>query len=393
MKKLAFLGLLFLLSACGKPADEVIDSTDGDTALNPQALFTAATAAVLAVDAMSCSFNLEGVFVNVDTTEFAAVGEMVLQKGVTPEVASIYINYTLTTLPDQVEMGTVASDGSVARSINRSEEIFSFGSTADGGAACLLRDNIPQGAVMREYLFIGDPFGAELDAAGYTVLEPEEIDGNLCNVVQVEMPPLTSVWWIDAVTNLPRANRISAWNPDGTGMEYTITLSDLNAEAQPDPAIFQLECPEGYLQEEIFGSIPEGSMAPLWTLATPEGDSLSLLDLRGKVVVMDFWATWCGPCQQVMPVLQELHETYGEELMVIGINTWENSDAALFMAENGFTYPILLNGDEVAQRYFVEGIPTFYVIASDGTVAFQAVGADSVNEEGLREIIGTLLGE
>jgi len=61
------------------------------------------------------------------------------------------------------------------------------------------------------------------------------------------------------------------------------------------------------------------------------------------------------------------------------------------MLENGYTYPMVINGDEVAQEYFVEGIPTFYVIAPDGTVAFHAVGADPANEEALREILGTLL--
>jgi len=393
MKKLILSGLLVLLSACGKPAEDVIESSNGDIASDPQALFTAATEAVLSVDAISCNFVLEGIYVNEDTIEFIAEGEMILQKGVTPEVAGIYLNYTTTTLPDQVVSGTVVSDGAVARSINRTTQVFSYGSTADGGAAYLLRDNIPQGAVMREYLFTGDPFGAELDAAGYTVLPTEEIDGFLCNVVQVEMPPFTSVWWLDAVTNLPRANRIYSWNPDGLGIEYKLTLTSLDVEAQPDPAIFQLECPEGFMQEEVFGSIPVGSTAPLWTLQTPEGESISLQDLRGKIVVMDFWATWCGPCQQVMPVLQELHETYGEQVVVIGINTWENADPALFMAENGYTYPILLGGDEVAQAYFVEGIPTFYVIDPDGRVAFQAVGADSTNEATLREIIGTLAGE
>ncbi len=141
------------------------------------------------------------------------------------------------------------------------------------------------------------------------------------------------------------------------------------------------------------GAVSVGAMAPLWTLETPDGGSIALEDLRGKVVIMDFWATWCGPCRQVMPSLQELHETHGEELVVIGVNTWEQEDPAAFMVENGYTYPIVINGDAVAQEYFVEGIPTFYVIAQDGTVAFHAVGADPANEEALVEVLGTLLAQ
>ncbi len=126
---------------------------------------------------------------------------------------------------------------------------------------------------------------------------------------------------------------------------------------------------------------------------TPDGEMVSLEELRGRVVVMDFWATWCGPCRVVMPSLQELHETHGDRVTVVGINVWESGDPAAFMEENGYTYTMVLNGDEVASEYMVESIPTFYVIAPDGTVAFHAVGADPANDEALRETVGTLLEE
>ena len=93
----------------------------------------------------------------------------------------------------------------------------------------------------------------------------------------------------------------------------------------------------------------------------------------------------------VMPFLQELHEEHGEEVAVLGINVWESGDPVEFMEQNGYTYTLLLNGDDVAAAYLVEAIPTFYVIAQDGTVALHAVGADPANEEALLETVGTLL--
>ncbi len=391
MKKLAISGFLFLFFACGEPAEVVSDSVDPvDIAADPVALLTAATEAVLAVDAVSYSIDLEGYFVDGDTTNISVEGEVVLQKGATTEDASVYVDYTLT-MGDEVVSGTAASDGVNAYFIDSASEGFYFGATTAG--ASRLVQNAPQGTIMVEYLIPTEPYGAELNASGYEMLEQETIEGHLCYVVAVQMPPYTSTWWIDAETYLPRANRISVWGPDGSGMEYTVILIDLNVEAQPEPAQYQLLCPEGYTSEEYVGAVAVGAPAPLWTLDTPDGGSISLEDLRGKVVIMDFWATWCGPCRQVMPTLQELHETYGEELVVIGVNTWEQEDPAAFMTENGFTYPIVINGDGVAQEYFVEGIPTFYVIAQDGIVAFHAVGADPANEEALREVLGTLLGE
>ncbi len=395
MKKLAIVGFLFLFFACGEPAEEVI-TTDTespeiplDIAANPEGLLIAATDAVLGVDAVSYGIFLDGFFVDGDTTDISVVGDVVLQKGATTEEASVYVDYILT-MGDEVVSGTVASDGISAYFIDSATGEFHFGSIEMG--ASRLVQNAPQGTIMVEYLIPTEPYGAELNAAGYEMLEQETIEGHLCHVVEVHMPRYTSIWWIDAETHLPRANKISVWGPDGSGMEYTITLVDLNVEAQPEPSVFQLLRPEGYSSEEYVGAVAVGVPAPLWTLDTPDGGSIALEDLRGKVVIMDFWATWCRPCRQVMPSLQVLHETYGDELVVIGVNTWEQEDPAAFMIENGYTYPIVINGDEVAQEYFVEGIPTFYVIAQDGTVAFHAVGADPANEEALVEVLGTLLG-
>ena len=396
MKKFALLGLLLLFFACGEPTEEIV-TTDTETneipldiATNPEGILLAATDAVLGVDAVSYSLLLEGFFVEGDTTILSVTGDVVLQKGATLDEASVFVNYTMT-IGDEEVSGTVATDGLNGYFIDTVAEVFNYGIIAEG--ASRLVQNAPQGTIMVEYLIPDGPYGAELSAAGYEMLEQEIIEDHLCYVVAVQMPPYTSTWWIDAETFVPRANRISVWGPDGSGMEYTITLIDLNIDAQPDPAIFQLQSPEGYAAQEFIGAVSVGSLAPLWTLDTPDGGSISLEDLRGKVVIMDFWATWCGPCRQVMPSLQALHETYGEELVVIGVNTWEQEDPAAFMIENGYTYPIVINGDAVAQEYYVEGIPTFYVIAQDGTVAFHAVGADPANEEALVEVLGTLLGE
>ncbi len=399
MKKLLALGVFFLLFACGEPAEEGNSSDSAqadeenpvDIGSDPIALLNAATEAVLNVDAVSYNIALEGFFVDTDTTEISVDGEASLRKGATLDEACVFVNYSLT-MGEEVVEGMVASNGSSAFFVDPVSEEFHHG-LIEMGASRLVQ-NAPQGTIMVEYLIPDEPFGAELLAQGYSFLDQETLNGVLCHVLEVQMPPYTSTWWIDAESYLPRANQISVWGPDGTGMEYTIVLTDLVVDGeQPDSSRFQLQCPDGYSSTEYVGAVAIGAPAPLWTLETPEGRVISLEELRGKVVIMDFWATWCGPCRQVMPSLQELHDSYGEELVVLGVNTWEQEDPAAFMLENGYTYPIVINGDAVAQQYFVEGIPTFYVIAQDGTVAFHAVGADPANEEALEQILGTLLAE
>ena len=96
---------------------------------------------------------------------------------------------------------------------------------------------------------------------------------------------------------------------------------------------------------------------------------------------MDFWATWCGPCRQIMPALQKLHEKYKDQgAVVIGMNCWESGDPLAYMKDKGFNYGLIMNADEAAKAYGVSAIPTLYVIGKDGKVVHRSVGADSVED-------------
>jgi thiol-disulfide isomerase/thioredoxin len=391
MKRTILPALPFIFAACGEPV-EVADPVD-DPASEAVALFEAVTEAVLEAETVEYSYELEGLLLMGDTVRYRSTGLAMLQKGSDTVEASIYLRYTMNTMPEDLTIeGEVVSGGGRAAFHNTTSGTYTYGLAEDGGDAMVLRDAIPQGAILREFIFTEGPFAAELDADGYTILEQETLNGHLCHVIAVEIHPFSSTWWINTETMLPVQNRISVWSPDGSqGMEYTVTLTDLVVNSHLPENIFELECPIGIAPEQVFGSVSAGSFAPGWTLSTPGGEMVSLEDYRGRVVVMDFWATWCGPCRMVMPFLQELHEEHGEEVAVLGINVWESGDPVEFMEQNGYTYSLLLNGDDVAAAYLVEAIPTLYVIAQDGTVALHAVGADPANEEALLETVGTLL--
>ncbi len=396
MKKSSAVFIAVLLIACGggnEPADQLGDEAGRDSDSDLHSLFQEVTQAVLEVEAVEYTFTVEGVNVTDTEVAYSTTGRAVLRRGTSIDDAEIYLEFNR--LSPEGEPGPVeyaVSNASYAAYLNPEDGDYIYGLMEDGGAMIVHRNGFPQGAILREFLFPEEPYGAELNAQGYMELEQEEMAGVPCRVIAVDLSPYESVWWIDAQSMLPVANRISYWNQDGTGMEYTIVLTSVNTDIDPSPETFQLQCPDNIQPQQVRGSLPLGSQAPNWTLETPEGEMMSLSDLRGKVVVMDFWATWCMPCRQVMPVLQELHDTYGDDLVVIGVNTWEQADdPAGFLNQMGLTYQVLLGGDDVAVEYLVEGIPTFYVIDQNGNIAFQAVGADPANEEALREIVGTLL--
>ena len=133
-----------------------------------------------------------------------------------------------------------------------------------------------------------------------------------------------------------------------------------------------------------------GKAAPPVTLATADGKAFDLADMQGRVVVLDFWASWCGPCMQGLPKLHEVAKWASDEqlpITVMTINVWEvrppnpdSPDARLASAlktweKKQFTLPIAMDyGDQTAAAYGVQGIPTTVIIRSDGIVHAQHVG-------------------
>ncbi|MFZ5436420.1 MAG: TlpA family protein disulfide reductase [Bacillota bacterium] len=120
-----------------------------------------------------------------------------------------------------------------------------------------------------------------------------------------------------------------------------------------------------------------GKPVPDFTLNTLNGDSVRLSSLRGKVVVINFWATWCGYCVYEMPDLQELHEMYEGEVVVLAVNVREATDTvAGFVKANGYSFTVLLDRDgKVARTYMVSGLPTTFVVDRKGVLSSSRVGA------------------
>jgi thiol-disulfide isomerase/thioredoxin len=137
-----------------------------------------------------------------------------------------------------------------------------------------------------------------------------------------------------------------------------------------------------------------GDAAPDFNLTSLDGNQVSLASLKGKVVLLDFGATWCRPCKAAMPTIQKLHEAYKDKgVVILGVNTWEkNADAAKdYMARNKFTYGRLLNGDDLAKAYGVTGIPTLVIIGKDGKVAMADMGLSDDTGASLRKVIDAAL--
>ena len=123
----------------------------------------------------------------------------------------------------------------------------------------------------------------------------------------------------------------------------------------------------------------EGFLAPDFTLSTPDGQVYSLSELRGRPLLINFWATWCPPCQAEMPAMQRIYKQYQEQgFLILAINaTHQDNQADIldFSREYGLTFPFLLDMDgTVSQQYLVHAFPSSYFVDSQGTISEVVIG-------------------
>jgi thiol-disulfide isomerase/thioredoxin len=135
---------------------------------------------------------------------------------------------------------------------------------------------------------------------------------------------------------------------------------------------------------------------PNFSLKNMEGKTVTLSELKGKVVIIDFWAVWCGPCREALPFFQKAYDKYKDNKNVIffAINTlerWEESERPSFIKSfinsNNYTFPVLMDEPalNLAKRFGVESLPTKFAIDQNGNLQFSSVGFNG-EDEMLKEI-------
>jgi thiol-disulfide isomerase/thioredoxin len=227
-----------------------------------------------------------------------------------------------------------------------------------------------------------------------------------CWVVRCDMAPpqalaadttarATATLWVDKARALVLrdSTNITLRNPaTGANMAMdqitSFTLGRVNGTL-PD-SLFAFTPPAGATLVQTFGpqagaetpSPLVGKPAPPFTLKGVKGSTISLASYKGKVVLLDFWATWCGPCRIEMPRVEKLYKEFKPKgLVVFGIDFAEDpARVKAFLAQNPYTMPILLDvSGDVGRAYQATGIPTLVVIGRDGKVSSFFIGVREEN--------------
>lgn len=143
--------------------------------------------------------------------------------------------------------------------------------------------------------------------------------------------------------------------------------------------------------------LSEEDLAPDFTAETVDGKTFVLSEQKGKVVLLNFWATWCGPCVGEMPAFEKLYSEYGEKIAILAVDCAEDKDTVKqFVSDNGYTFPIAYDTEgAISAKYPTSGIPYTLVIGKDGKVQKTFLGADDADAQYIeyKKVIDSVLGE
>ena len=140
-------------------------------------------------------------------------------------------------------------------------------------------------------------------------------------------------------------------------------------------------------------SFSNSAKAPDFNLKDQYGVIHSLENYKGKVIFLNFWATWCPPCKKEMPDVESIYKEYGEnkkDVVILGINSEKENEVKKFLKDKGYTFPTLIDeNSEVMRKYFIQAFPTSFVIDKEGNVYGYVMGG--LTKEQIKQVIEEVL--
>jgi len=220
-----------------------------------------------------------------------------------------------------------------------------------------------------------------------------------CYVITTRTQKIAHEMWIDKnrflVLRDIQTSRSGAAEEAVSRIEVKIKKLELDDEV--DDSVFTWTPEKKWTEVEML-VLPQEQHTALTGLAAADfqlksvsGEPVRLSDLRGSVVVLDFWATWCGPCRRELPIVEKLRTEFAGKVQFLGINDEDKGTVAGFLKKNDYQLSVLMDSrKEVHRQYGIRSIPQLFVIDREGVIRQHYVGGRS--EEALRKAIQGALG-
>ena len=252
--------------------------------------------------------------------------------------------------------------------VDAEHRVAEHGSLYAGGGSLLYRLDP---ALMYGFF---DPrsIASEAEATSVVADGRDQVHGEPCDVLHVTYADdeEDSRWCLGVDDGLPR---LMEWI--GPQTTTTLEIFDIEILATVADADFEVQIPADWKLSERSIGPSVGSAVETWSLPAAAGGSLGLEDLRGQVVVLDFWSTWCPPCITTLDNLEGLQETYRDRpVRLIAVNTLESGDPRAFLEQRGYTFDAVFEGDALHNIVAPGSLPAFAVIDAEGNWVGTGVG-------------------
>jgi len=212
-----------------------------------------------------------------------------------------------------------------------------------------------------------------------------------CYVIRARAGAMEHQLWIDQQRFVVLQHKEKG-QVDGMLADLHLKVSALEVNPSLADSLFQFEPGKGWSEAEMLLLPGEermmltGSRAASFTLKTLEGEPVALDQTRGKVVVLDFWATWCPPCREELPYIEKLREEFAGQVQFFGVNNEDSGTVKDFLRKHKYELPVLMDGKrQVDRQYGISAIPTMFIIDKQGVIREHFIGSRS--EAKLRQAI------